>query len=308
MTALSARLPAPAPAPAPARRLVALAVAGSLVLAVAGCDPGGAPRAARGPGALGAALIRQFDFRNARYHHAYLNDGLREHTAPGDPTVRLAGGAGTGRTATGAPVRCTQRGHPVFGDLGDGHLSAAVALRCEAGTGTSTAWSIWRWDGERHTAEQSDEPIAEDARCGDAVDGVRYSRHSFVVDVHQVRADSDASCDRAQAHRSPARYGVSLRHGYLMRVSPRAGSLRECVRNSGATRSRHGMTVWTTRDARSPVVHRASDGASVVPVGGTDYYEDSGDLGGHPGRRWEFVRVTEPGGAHYCGYRQVGPG
>lgn len=290
-------------------RRTGLAFTAVLVIAAAtACGPGGsAPEPGDRSGSPTAApdRIKQFDFGTAAWNHPFLNPELRPVRHGAGPTVRLRGGKGTGKTSDGAPVACHLVGSPVYGDIGDGTLAAAVALSCAAGNGDATSWYVWRWSAASHTAVQSDQPIAQDARCGDAVDSVRYAGHAFVVAARELDEHAAMSCADAGHARRKTTYAVALRHGFLERVRPAPAALRSCRNNSHPEDGSHGATLYATRSSGSDVVYRTTGRVRVLSVGGTDYYEDDADLTGRA-VHWQFVRVegTADNTVH-CGYRMV---
>lgn len=279
------------------------------VLAVTGCGPGGTSSATHGgsasphPGSPSAApdAIRGFDFGSAAWHHPMLNTMLRARTQRGDRTLTLHDGRGRGSTPDGAPVSCRGAGAPVYGDIGGGSQVAAAGLVCSAGVNEYTAYYVWRWDAAKRTAVQDDQPLVVGEHCGSAVRTVAYRDHAFAITVGLGMPDS--SCADSDRSRTPYRYTVVERDGFLMRSTPERGAVRECALNNGDLHQLRGVTLYADRDASSPVVYRPKGLATLWTVGGHDYYESTDDLTGAK-TRWQFVRANLPHG-YVCGYRQV---
>jgi hypothetical protein len=287
------------------RRRAGLALAVVLVVAaLAACDGARpAPRAATSatPSAAPDA-IRHFDLAESTWHHPMLNPALRARTERGDRTIRLHGGLARARLADGGgEVTCQLADTPVYGDLGDGVQSLAAGLNCQASNGDYTAWYVWRWDAARHTAVQGDEPLVVGERCGDEVRAVGYAQRALRITVGL--GNPEDSCADMSRHRTAYTYSVALRDGHLMRVSPEKGALRECAGLRGEMKQVTGLTLYVTRDARSPVAYRTTGRATLWYDTGTDYYEPDTDLTG-AATHWQFVRATLPHG-YVCGYRKV---
>lgn|GEM_PF-6289239 len=285
-------------------RIGCAALALAVLAVLAGCR--GQQTSAHGPSASASPTaapdaIRGFDLDSAAWHHPMLNPLLRARTEHGDPTVTLHGGKATATLDDGARATCRRTGDPVYGDVGSGVQVVAAGLTCTGGVNDYTAYYVWHWDAARRTAVQDDQPLVTGAHCGNEVRSVRYVRHAFRLTVGLGQPDS--SCADSDTGRTAYTYSVAYRHGYLMRVAPERGAVRECALNDGDMHQLHGVTLHADRDDRSPVVYRPKGVATLWTVGDRDYYESTDDLTGKP-VRWQFVRANLAHG-YICGYREV---